>query len=633
MTNFFLYIVISQDDELLKLSISNYCYYFVIAPFEFEDLFLNLDLKLEKYRQSKMYLYLIHNNFNINGIQKYYHESQYFMKEIASLVDDPFEYRIFPIIEEKFKSYLSYFDGPDKLNKFEGFNSWENIEQYIDFKQMRKSKISLQNYLYKYFLLHFKLDNVYTILDQKIKYMVARIPSITDPIKHILLDSIVQYISVDENEKTDKSFQSISLEEKDKIEKFYEELYKSRYIKSELNDQEIFYVKSFFTITNINSFTIKATEAYISELTIQTFTTIRFVSSILRFAFQGYILKKHYPILMDKLNIDSKNNNFIYTAFTHVTSSGYIPNRINNYEALEFLGDSIMSLFVAEALIKSTMNENNEFYTIHQNYVKNLNLMEIAEKRGFNDAIWASSFIQKNKISSDVVEAIIGALVFEIVNNKYNEIQKDSKVNLSLGDVKKFCNTIIYPDLIENQRFPIFNIKSEIKIGLLKLQEALGFDFKENIYLLLQALFDPKHKSNNFFDNCIEDGIISYSIHFNNNQLNWLGSILRMAIFAINTYSRNRENLLPKQMDYISHSIQKTNLPIEVQEILINKPFEFSEERINSLQNAICGAVYLVDPTFYIFFDSDKPIIDINNKLISKTNDINSIFKDENLKI
>ena len=121
--------------------------------------------------------------------------------------------------------------------------------------------------------------------------------------------------------------------------------------------------------------------------------------------------------LQKKINIRFKNLNLIKKAITH---KSYDPE--NNFEKLEFLGDRILGMVISIKLIELYPNEKEGILDKKLASLVNRNkCLEIGKNIGINQFIIVGKQFNKkitnnvivNKIISDCMEALIGAIYYE----------------------------------------------------------------------------------------------------------------------------------------------------------------------------------------------------------------------------
>ncbi|MCC6181550.1 MAG: ribonuclease III [Bacteroidia bacterium] len=128
-----------------------------------------------------------------------------------------------------------------------------------------------------------------------------------------------------------------------------------------------------------------------------------------------------------------------YQAFRH--SSTNVSEFKQSNERLEFLGDAVLGMVVAEYLFKLYPKENEGFLTqIRSRIVNGQNLQMLSKKFGF-DTLLTSKLTQKDRINSsaygDAFEAFIGALYldkgFDVTKNFI--LNKIIKLHLDMNTV------------------------------------------------------------------------------------------------------------------------------------------------------------------------------------------------------
>lgn len=123
--------------------------------------------------------------------------------------------------------------------------------------------------------------------------------------------------------------------------------------------------------------------------------------------------------LFEKFNIETKNEHLYDIAFTH--SSYATANNLDyNYERLEYLGDSVLSLIVSEYLYKKyPQYEEGELTKIRSNFVCQNALIYYSQKLKLGDYLRISveeSNLTKNEvisITADIFESFLGAIFLD----------------------------------------------------------------------------------------------------------------------------------------------------------------------------------------------------------------------------
>tara|TARA_B100001029_G_C15030173_1_gene436374 strand:- start:146 stop:811 length:666 start_codon:yes stop_codon:yes gene_type:complete len=214
--------------------------------------------------------------------------------------------------------------------------------------------------------------------------------------------------------------------------------------------------------------------------------------------------------LQKKINIKFKNLNYLKKSITHKSY-----NSLKNYEKLEFLGDRILGFVISKKLIELYPNEKEGMLDKKLASLVNKNqCLEIAKNIGLEKFILIgnknSNSKIENKILSDSIEALIGAIYYDkgfevtekfILNNWKNfinlsdETKVDSKTKLQEFSLKKFKCLPIYKLVSSSgpKHKPQFVISVRLKDT--KFYEGLGDSKKKAEQNAAKKLLDNiKHK-------------------------------------------------------------------------------------------------------------------------------------------
>tara|TARA_B100002051_G_C16737427_1_gene642094 strand:- start:1677 stop:2342 length:666 start_codon:yes stop_codon:yes gene_type:complete len=118
--------------------------------------------------------------------------------------------------------------------------------------------------------------------------------------------------------------------------------------------------------------------------------------------------------LQKKINVKFKKQEYLKKAITH---KSYDSN--NNYEKLEFLGDRILGLIISKKLIELYDKEKEGILDKKLAFLVNkYKCVEVGQELGIEKFILVGNKQYKknkieNKIISDVVEALIGAIYYD----------------------------------------------------------------------------------------------------------------------------------------------------------------------------------------------------------------------------
>ena len=123
--------------------------------------------------------------------------------------------------------------------------------------------------------------------------------------------------------------------------------------------------------------------------------------------------------LFEKLNISPKNKNLYVTAFSHSSYANEHKAK-NDYERLEFLGDAVLDLVVADYLYSNQKEKEGEMTKIRASYVCENALFEYSMNLGLNEYIKVGHGEEKEggkfkkAIVDDIFEALIGAIYLDL---------------------------------------------------------------------------------------------------------------------------------------------------------------------------------------------------------------------------
>lgn len=123
--------------------------------------------------------------------------------------------------------------------------------------------------------------------------------------------------------------------------------------------------------------------------------------------------------LFEKFNIETENEHIYEMAFTHSSYSSS-HGLDYNYERLEFLGDSVLSLIVSEYIYKKYPNfEEGKLTKLRSNYVCQNALIYYSHKLKLDKYLKVSaeeSNLTKNEvisITADIFESFLGAMFID----------------------------------------------------------------------------------------------------------------------------------------------------------------------------------------------------------------------------
>ena len=126
-------------------------------------------------------------------------------------------------------------------------------------------------------------------------------------------------------------------------------------------------------------------------------------------------MKIDYSKLEKKINYKFKNKNLLIQSLTHKSF-----NKLDNNEKIEFLGDRVLGLVIAEELLRKNPNSTEgEVATYYNSLVKKETCAFIAKEIGLENLLTLGKSVkrtndrQKDKILGNAIEALIGAIFLD----------------------------------------------------------------------------------------------------------------------------------------------------------------------------------------------------------------------------
>ena len=168
---------------------------------------------------------------------------------------------------------------------------------------------------------------------------------------------------------------------------------------------------------------------------------------------------------LSKLKYEFKNKNILKLAITH--SSFVDKDSILNYERLEFLGDRVLGLIIAEILYNKFPEEKEGELSKRFAYLVNKKtLIEVADYLNLREIILtAKNYSQKINITdsmlADSFEALIGAIYLDSSFKKIKGIIEKlwiSKINLQVGSLNNPKSTLQEWCLKKKKNLPEYRI-------------------------------------------------------------------------------------------------------------------------------------------------------------------------------
>ncbi len=112
----------------------------------------------------------------------------------------------------------------------------------------------------------------------------------------------------------------------------------------------------------------------------------------------------------EKLNYKFKDKTLITRALTHPSKSK------NNYQRLEFLGDSILNFVVGEYLFLHCKDQEGRLTVLRSHYVSEEHLSEVFDELDLSEFVIAGKSLNNEitpAIKGDIMEAIIAAIYLD----------------------------------------------------------------------------------------------------------------------------------------------------------------------------------------------------------------------------
>ena len=183
-----------------------------------------------------------------------------------------------------------------------------------------------------------------------------------------------------------------------------------------------------------------------------------------------------------ELGIEIENKELLYTALTHSSYSNEMGGE--NYERLEFLGDSVLELIMSEYFYKNEHMTEGDMSKIRASYVCESALYEYSKKINLIPYINVGHGVDKDNetIVADVFEAVLAVIYLE----------------KGLDVAKKYIYNVVVP-YIEERRVFLSDYKSH-------LQEMVQTEKKSLEYVLVSET-GPAHDKT-FKVNVLVDNII-----------------------------------------------------------------------------------------------------------------------------
>lgn len=178
---------------------------------------------------------------------------------------------------------------------------------------------------------------------------------------------------------------------------------------------------------------------------------------------------KQVKYLLDELNINYKNLDMYERALTHASYLNEHPKELSSdYERLEYLGDAVLDLIIAEYLYKKDNSDEGVMSKLRAKYVCEEALYEYSKVIKLNEYIKLSRGEEKNggankpSILSDAFEALLAAIYLD----------------LGFVTAKQFIYEFVIPIIENHQEDLVIDYKS-------KLQELVQTDKRSINYSII----------------------------------------------------------------------------------------------------------------------------------------------------
>lgn len=194
--------------------------------------------------------------------------------------------------------------------------------------------------------------------------------------------------------------------------------------------------------------------------------------------------------LLERLSIKYNDSSLYETAFTHSSFNSDANTKHHDYERLEFLGDTVVGLVVAELSFKIYPNVSQGPLTkMKSSLVSTPSLAKLSRKLGFAEYIkvgcsFTSEVSKADHLLEDVFEAFVGALYLD----------------LGFEKAKEFVVSM-FDDLVRNYDFDaLVDYKS-------RLQEEMQAEHRESVSYEVVKEIGPAH-DRRFVVQVVFDGIV-----------------------------------------------------------------------------------------------------------------------------
>lgn len=130
-------------------------------------------------------------------------------------------------------------------------------------------------------------------------------------------------------------------------------------------------------------------------------------------------MQKDYKEILFKWGIAPKQEKLYHSALTHISYKNEHPDCRGDYDQLEFVGDGVLNLVVADLLVHRYPNFRSGKYSKYRSFlVKGKSLAEMADEidilsYAFLSKGEANNALDRGKLKEDMFEALIGAIYLD----------------------------------------------------------------------------------------------------------------------------------------------------------------------------------------------------------------------------
>ena len=170
----------------------------------------------------------------------------------------------------------------------------------------------------------------------------------------------------------------------------------------------------------------------------------------------------------EKIGYSFKNKVLLCTALTHPSKSK------ENYQRLEFLGDSILGFLVGEYLFEHSKKHEGELTVLRSHYVSEKHLSECFDELGLSDDVVMGKSMNGEitpAIKGDIVEAIIAAIYLD------SDMEKARKFVIEKLHIEEFENAKNDNYKSQLQELIQANFKCSMRYEMMKVDDNFEAKF------------------------------------------------------------------------------------------------------------------------------------------------------------